>query len=210
MENFITTKVVRCEPYPLVEPHGYVTGFIFTCNANGKSVYRDTFITFTDIFSAVRGATNNYAAALDAAALMDTTQIVLDIAYQKLYGVIEGWLRVVSHSPPLMGMAYHPPPLPPPPVPPPTPPPSPAAPFNGFQTPAAQFDPRYGYNPTEGEYDGEEYSCSSCPAAQQPSEPSVSFPPFYHKGVTSILETSPSVRPIKIKEEEDGTINLVD
>lgn len=202
MENFINTKVVRCEPYPLVDPQGYVAGFIFTCLSNGKSVYRDTFITFTELFHVARCPTHLNG---DHA---DTTQVVMDLAYRKLYTVVEAWLCAVRMQPPLLGCTYNPP------TPPPTTPvnnlfPFPnGSPFAGFTPmPMPKYDPLNHYSPTEGRYDGEEYYEMDEP---QHSEPSASFPPFCaRKSAEALLDTAQSTKPMVYIKKEPGEQDII-
>jgi hypothetical protein len=98
----VTFKISRCDPFPLIDPQGYAVGFTVYCNSNGRSTYRDVFVSFADMMK------------LPGFDLSDSSErsSILDAAYKKIQEQIKNWYRNVCTCPVLLGSVYTPPPEP--------------------------------------------------------------------------------------------------
>jgi hypothetical protein len=94
----ITVKISRCDPFPLIEPQGYAVGFTIYCNPNGRSTYRDVYVSFSELVKAGR---------VDLPESGDRS-FVLDAAYEKALDGIKIWYNNVATSPVILGSVYTP------------------------------------------------------------------------------------------------------
>jgi hypothetical protein len=101
MDSQVTIKTSRCEPYPLLEPQGYVVGFTLYANENGHSIYKDVFVSFADMMKAEQNNPDPKQSVL-----------LLDVAYKKIEAGVKLWLESVTKSPAILGSVYTPPPPP--------------------------------------------------------------------------------------------------
>lgn len=99
METSTEIKIARCDPYPMIEPQGYVVGFIVYCLKNGKSMYRDVFISFAELAKTVTEKGEE---------ITDENALVLDMAYGKIKDAVKAWCEAVSTTPAVLGSVYKP------------------------------------------------------------------------------------------------------
>ena len=90
-------KIARCDPYPMIEPQGYVVGFIVYCLINGKSMYRDVLVSFLEMSNAEPLAPGD-----------EDRNMIIDLAYAKIKDNITGWYDTVCKSPVILGSIYTP------------------------------------------------------------------------------------------------------
>ena len=95
----IEIKVSRCDPYPIIEPQGYVVGFVVYCLKNGKSMYRDVLISFMEMAK---------AAETRDAGMDEDRDLIMDMAYEKIKDSIAVWYKTVSEKPAILGSVYKP------------------------------------------------------------------------------------------------------
>jgi hypothetical protein len=93
-----TIKVSRCEPYPLVDPQGYVVGFTIYANENGHSIYKDVFVSFVEL---LKSELDNKDTKED--------KLILHIAYNKIKTAIQSWRESISKTQAYIGTIYTPP-----------------------------------------------------------------------------------------------------
>jgi hypothetical protein len=99
--NNIEVKIARCDPYPLIEPQGYVVGFIVYCLKNGKSMYRDVLVSFGELAKAALSESGD--------TIRDNeSDIILDMAYSKIKDSVKAWCDTISSSPAVLGSVYKP------------------------------------------------------------------------------------------------------
>lgn len=98
----LVIKTSRCEPYPLIEPQGYVVGFTLYATENGHSMYKDVFVSFGDLLKA----------DTDTSGSFDNKErnLVLDLAYKKIESGVNQWMETVGRAPAILGEVYTPPP----------------------------------------------------------------------------------------------------
>lgn len=96
----VTYKISRCDPFPLIDPQGYAVGFTIYCNSNGRSTYRDVFVSFVDMLK-TPGFTLSETA---------DRSFILDAAYAKIQDGVKNWYKNVGNCPVLLGSTYIPPP----------------------------------------------------------------------------------------------------
>lgn len=96
----LTYKISRCDPFPLIDPQGYAVGFTVYCNSNGRSTYRDVFVSFMDMMKLPN---------FDLSESPDRS-FILDAAYKKIEEPIKNWYKNVGTCPVLLGSIYTPPP----------------------------------------------------------------------------------------------------
>lgn len=89
-------KIARCDPYPAIEPQGYVVGFIVYCKKNGKSMYRDVLVSFAEL------------ARAEATESDKEGDVIVDMAYSKIKDAVKIWCDTVSSSPVILGSVYTP------------------------------------------------------------------------------------------------------
>ena len=107
MENNLTIKVSRCEPYPIIEPQGYVVGFTLYINDNGHSIYKDVFVTFAELARAEISQSSTSSSSFSS-----ERNLVLDLAYKKIATGVQQWVATTTKTPASIGEVYIPPPLP--------------------------------------------------------------------------------------------------
>lgn len=100
----IEIKIARCDPYPLIEPQGYVVGFIVYCMNNGKSMYRDVLVSFLEMAKA-QGAMEEDGSSSNAS---EDRNMIVDIAYDKIKDGVSAWYDTVCKTPVLLGSCYKP------------------------------------------------------------------------------------------------------
>jgi hypothetical protein len=92
VDNFnalFTVNIVRYEQYPADEPNCYVVGYTIKHNNNGKNMYVDTQVSFTD-----------------ASGLSD--DLILNLAWDKVLPCIKTWAFSVVNKNPIINSNYVP------------------------------------------------------------------------------------------------------
>lgn len=102
-ERNIEIKIARCDPYPLIEPQGYVVGFIVYCTNNGKSMYRDVLVSFLEMAKAQSAMEEEGSTSAS-----EDRNTVVDIAYDKIKDSVNAWHDTVCKTPVLLGSSYKP------------------------------------------------------------------------------------------------------
>lgn len=97
----VEIKIARCDPYPMIEPQGYVVGFIVYCLKNGKSMYRDVLVNFAELARIVSEAGGVISEN-------NESDIILDTAYAKIKESVKAWCECISSSPAVLGSVYKP------------------------------------------------------------------------------------------------------
>lgn len=93
-----TIKVSRCEPYPLVDPQGYVVGFTIYAHENGHSIYKDVFVSFIELLKAEQENSNTRE-----------DKLILHLAYNKIKIGIQSWRESITKTQAFIGTVYTPP-----------------------------------------------------------------------------------------------------
>jgi hypothetical protein len=96
--NCVEIKVARCDPYPMIDPQGYVVGFVIYCLKNGKSMYRDVLVSFMELAKT----------AEQQGAIEEGRDLIMDMAYEKIKEAIATWYKNISEKPALLGSVYKP------------------------------------------------------------------------------------------------------
>lgn len=99
----IEIKIARCDPYPLIEPQGYVVGFIVYCMNNGKSMYRDVLVSFMEMAKAQTAMEEE-----GSSSATDDRNMIVDMAYAKIKDSVIAWYDNVCTTPVLLGSLYTP------------------------------------------------------------------------------------------------------
>ena len=87
--NF-TIKVARFdEQYPAEEPDSFVVGFTVTCNDNGRSMYADTRVSYTD-------------------ATGKDDQAVVSLAWERVAPSFESFVNTAIKKTTLVGSVFNP------------------------------------------------------------------------------------------------------
>lgn len=97
--NCMEIKIARCDPYPMIEPQGYVVGFIIYCLKNGKSMYRDVLVSFVEMAKAEPPPPGTDEEDRD---------LIIDLAYAKIKDSVYSWYENISKTPVVLGSVYKP------------------------------------------------------------------------------------------------------
>jgi hypothetical protein len=95
----VTFKIARCDPYPLIDPQGYVVGFIAYHTESGHSIYKDVFVSFVELMKEAKNAQEECD---------KDRHVIIDMAFEKIRVATEEWGNSVTLSHKLLGSQYTP------------------------------------------------------------------------------------------------------
>lgn len=95
----VTYKIARCDPYPLIDPQGYVVGFITNHTESGHSIYKDVFVSFLELMKGAKSSEEDTGS---------DRNLIIDMAFDKIRTAIEEWAKSISLSSKLLGSEYIP------------------------------------------------------------------------------------------------------